>query len=123
MLVDGQNVMDNVYSGQRVKIIFDAVEETQVLVGAIPAEYGYIEGGVVNTISKTGGNEFSGSIRYDLSNPNWNAVAPTQRASDATSGADSRPFAGTTGWPSVEASAAVPGISGVLSSPSSSSAG
>jgi outer membrane receptor for ferrienterochelin and colicin len=76
VLVDGQNVMDNVYTGQRLQIIFDAVEETQVMTGAIPAEYGYIEGGVINQITKVGGNEFSGSLRYDMANPAWNAVNP-----------------------------------------------
>lgn len=78
IMVDGQNVMDNLYGGQRIGTIFDAVEETQVLTGAIPAEYGYIEGGVINQITKSGGNSFSGSIRYDLENPQWNAVAPKQ---------------------------------------------
>lgn len=76
MLVDGQNVMDNVYAGQRIGIIFDAVEETQVLTGALPAEYGDVEGGVINSITKSGGDEFTASLRWDLSNPAWNAVKP-----------------------------------------------
>ncbi len=75
-LVDGQNTMDNVYVGQRLKINMDDVEETQVLTGAIPAEYGYVEGGVVNSITKSGGNEFSGSLRVNLANQAWNAVTP-----------------------------------------------
>ncbi|MBI1752100.1 MAG: TonB-dependent receptor [Acidobacteria bacterium] len=78
VMVDGQNIMDNLYGGQRIGTIFEAVEETQVLTGAIPAEYGYIEGGVINQITKSGGNEFSGSVRWDLQNPAWNAYAPQQ---------------------------------------------
>ena len=78
VLVDGQNTMDNTYVGQRIGIIMDALDETQVLVGAIPAEYGFVEGGVINSVSKVGGNDFSGSLRFDLTNPNWNAVAPMQ---------------------------------------------
>lgn len=75
-LVDGQNVNDNLYQGQRMGIIFDSIAETQVLTGALPAEYGDVEGGVVNSVSKSGGDEFTGSIRWDLSNPAWNAVKP-----------------------------------------------
>jgi hypothetical protein len=77
-LVDGQNVQDNLYQGQRIPIIFDSVEETQVLTGALPAEYGDVEGGVVNSITKSGGDEFSASLRFDLKNSSWNAMIPGQ---------------------------------------------
>jgi outer membrane receptor protein involved in Fe transport len=77
-LVDGQNVADNLYNGQRIKISFDSVEETQILTGAIPAEYGNIEGGVINQITKIGGNDFSGTLRWDVHNNGWNAVRPMQ---------------------------------------------
>lgn len=76
-LVDGQNVQDNLYQGQRIPIIFDSVEETQVLTGALPAEYGDVEGGVVNSITKSGGDDFSASLRYDLKIASWNAVNPS----------------------------------------------
>lgn len=81
-LVDGQNIQDNLYNGQRIGIIFDAVEETQILTGALPAEYGDVEGGVINSVTKSGGDEFSGSIRYDLSNPSWNAMTPMSNRGD-----------------------------------------
>ncbi|HJV22810.1 MAG TPA: TonB-dependent receptor [Holophagaceae bacterium] len=77
-LVDGQNVQDNLYQGQRIPIIFDSVEETQVLTGALPAEYGDVEGGVVNSITKSGGDDFTASLRFDMANQNWNAVNPAQ---------------------------------------------
>ncbi len=38
-----------------------------VLTGAISAEYGRFTGGVVNSITKSGGNEFSGSLRDQIS--------------------------------------------------------
>lgn len=75
-MVDGQNVNDNLYNGQRISIIFDTIDETQVLTGALPAEYGDVEGGVVNSVTKTGGDEFTGAIRWDLSNPSWNSLKP-----------------------------------------------
>lgn len=92
-MVDGQNVNDNLYQGQRIGIIFDTVEETQVLTGALPAEYGDVEGGVVNSVTKSGGNEFSGSVRWDLSNPGWNAVKPlSARTPYANNAASQRSF-------------------------------
>lgn len=76
IMVDGQNIMDNLYAGQRIGIVFDAVEETQVITGAIPAEYGQVEGGVINSITKTGGDQFTGSLRIDAANLGKNAVKP-----------------------------------------------
>lgn len=72
-LIDGQNVSDNAYNTRGVRVISDSIEETQVVTGAISAEYGNVGGGVVNTITKTGGNEYTGQLRWELSNPAWNA--------------------------------------------------
>ena len=77
-LVDGQNVSDNAYNNRGVQLISDAIEETQIITGAISAEYGNVDGGVLNSITKSGGNTFTGQIRWDLSNPAWNAVQPYQ---------------------------------------------
>lgn len=77
-LVDGQNISDNAYNNRGVLLIDDAIEETQIITGAISAEYGNVEGGVLNAITKSGGNTFSGLIRWDLSNSSWNATTPFQ---------------------------------------------
>ena len=77
-LVDGQNVADNAYNNRGVLLIDDAVEETQVITGALSAEYGNVEGGVLNAITKSGSNTYSGLLRWDLTNPSWNAVVPYQ---------------------------------------------
>jgi hypothetical protein len=81
-LVDGQNLMDQAYNNLQYPIISDSLEETQVITGAISAEYGNVDGGVINTLTKAGGNEFSGQIRVDMSNPAWNALRPYQTAPD-----------------------------------------
>ena len=73
-LLDGQNYADNVYNGPRAKFVTDAIEETQVITGAIPAEFGDVEGGVVNTITKSGGDEFTAQLRWDLSSDRWKAA-------------------------------------------------
>ena len=40
------------------------------------AEYGRFSGGVVNAITKSGGNMFSGSSRVNLPNPSWTTETP-----------------------------------------------
>ncbi|WP_285723710.1 TonB-dependent receptor [Geothrix rubra] len=77
-LLDGQNIADNAYNNRGVSVIDDSIEETQVVTGAMSAEYGDVEGGVINSITKSGGNEFSGSLRWELNNPSWNAMQPFQ---------------------------------------------
>jgi outer membrane receptor protein involved in Fe transport len=78
MLVDGQNVQDNAYATNAVTVINDSVEEFQIITGAISAEYGSVDGGVMNTLTKSGSNTFSGMVRLGLSNAQWDAVAPLQ---------------------------------------------
>jgi outer membrane receptor for ferrienterochelin and colicin len=77
-LLDGQNIADNAYNNRGVSIIDDSIEETQVVTGAMSAEYGDVDGGVINSITRSGSNTFSGSLRWELSDAAWNATAPTQ---------------------------------------------
>ena len=70
-LVDGVIVNENLRGQPNPLYIEDAIQETTVLTGGISAEYGRFTGGVVNTITKSGGNDFSGSMRDSLTNPNW----------------------------------------------------
>ena len=79
-LLDGQNYADNVYNGPRAEFVTDAIKETQVITGAIPAEFGDVEGGVVNIITKSGGDEFTAQLRWDLSSDRWKAA---RRGEDA----------------------------------------
>jgi len=51
--------------------IEDAIQETTVVTTGISAEYGRFTGGVVSTLTKSGGNEFTGSFRDSMTNPNW----------------------------------------------------
>ncbi|HUF16430.1 MAG TPA: TonB-dependent receptor, partial [Thermoanaerobaculia bacterium] len=71
------SVVNEVLRGQPLNVfIEDALQETTVLTGAISAEYGRFTGGVVTAVSKSGGNEFSGSLRDSLTNPKWNEATP-----------------------------------------------
>jgi outer membrane receptor for ferrienterochelin and colicin len=76
--LDGQDISDNVFGGRGVDVIDDAVDQVQIITGAIPAEYGDVDGGVINAITKTGGNEFHGTYRSIFSDAGWSALAPYQ---------------------------------------------
>jgi hypothetical protein len=71
IMVNGVAIMESVRSQAQPLFIEDAIQETTVLTGAISAEYGRFTGGVVNSITKAGGNKFSGSFRDSLDNPSW----------------------------------------------------
>jgi hypothetical protein len=75
-VVDG--VVANEYlSGQPHKVVLeDAIQEMAVLTGAISAEYGRFTGGVVSTLTKSGGNLFSGSVRDTVTNGAWTRRTP-----------------------------------------------
>jgi hypothetical protein len=69
--------VNEVLRGQPLDLfIEDALQETTVLTGAISAEYGRFTGGVVNAISKSGGNQFTGSLRDSLTNAAWAEPSP-----------------------------------------------
>ena len=70
-LVNGVVVNDTIRGQPQAAVIEDAIQETTLLTGGISAEYGRFTGGVVNTITKSGGNDFSGSFRDNLSNDKW----------------------------------------------------
>ncbi len=73
-MVNGVVVNDTVRGQPENLFIEDAVQETTLITGGISAEYGRFTGGVVNTITKSGGNEFSGSLRDGITNPSWTKV-------------------------------------------------
>src|SRR6185436_14720247 len=70
-LVNGAIVNENLRGQPHNLFIEDAVQETTVLSAGVSAEYGHFTGGVVNAITKSGGNEFSGSLRSSLTNESW----------------------------------------------------
>jgi len=58
-LIDGVDVNDNIFGDADNLFIEDAIEEVQVLTSGISAEYGRFSGGVVNVVTKSGGNQFA----------------------------------------------------------------
>lgn len=81
-LVNGVVVNENLRAQVHNLFIEDAIQETTVLAGTVSAEYGRFTGGVVSTLTKSGGNEFSGSIRDSLSNSAWREKTPWPTEAD-----------------------------------------
>jgi outer membrane receptor protein involved in Fe transport len=79
-LVDGATVNENLRGQPHDLFIEDAIQETTVLTGGVSAEFGRFTGGVVTAITKSGGNEFSGSLRDTLNKADWTATSPLGEA-------------------------------------------
>ncbi|HUP47962.1 MAG TPA: carboxypeptidase regulatory-like domain-containing protein [Thermoanaerobaculia bacterium] len=77
-LVNGAVTNENLRGQTHNLFIEDAIQETTVLTAGISAEYGRFLGGVVSAITKSGGNEFSGSLRDSIVNDAWTDESPNQ---------------------------------------------
>jgi hypothetical protein len=75
-MVNGVTVNENVRGQAHDLYIEDAIQETTIAVAGISAEYGRFGGGVVNVITKSGGNTYGGSFRTTLHNDKWRALTP-----------------------------------------------
>jgi len=84
--VDGVSPQDNTMRLAEPLYVEDAVAEVTTLTSGISAEHGYFNGGVVNVLTKSGGNAFSGSLRATLVNDAWSAGSPAgeERVDDVT---------------------------------------
>jgi hypothetical protein len=109
-MINGVNFQDNIFGNTNNLFVEDAIQETQVLTSGISAEYGHFTGGVLNVITKSGGNKFSGTLRDNLSKPTWTDLTPFEKgfrgdgvtpakAAPHTSHALSNIYEGTLGGP------------------------
>ncbi|MEM6796155.1 MAG: TonB-dependent receptor, partial [Acidobacteriota bacterium] len=81
-LIDGVDANDNLFGNTNPVFIEDAIADIQVLTSGISAEYGRFTGGVINVITKSGGNEFTGTLRADLTNDDWRNETPLESESE-----------------------------------------
>lgn len=77
-LINGVSVNENLRGQALPLFIEDAIQETTVTTGSVSAEFGRFSGGVVNAITKSGGNNFSGSFRTTFTNDDWRSLSPQQ---------------------------------------------
>lgn len=71
-IVDGLDTTDPLEGDVGKRVITDIIDEVQVKSAGYEAEFGGAMGGVINVITKTGTNEFSGSARVDYRDRSWN---------------------------------------------------
>jgi hypothetical protein len=83
-LMDGVDINDNVLGQPNSLFIEDAIAEVQVLRSGVSAEYGRFGGGVVNVVTKSGGNLFSGAMRANFTNPSWSVETPFEQSAGTT---------------------------------------
>jgi hypothetical protein len=75
-LVNGVVVNENIRGQPLGLFIEDALQETSVTTASISAEFGRFQGGVLQAITKSGGNDFSGSYRATFDNNDWVSLTP-----------------------------------------------
>jgi len=75
-MLDGVQIQDNIRGTPFSLFIEDAIQETTVSTSGISAEYGRFTGGVVNAITRSGGDSFSGSFRTTFTNDDWRTTSP-----------------------------------------------
>ncbi len=70
--LNGTSIKDD-YEGRMntTRLIEDAVEDTQVIQSPLHARFGRTGGGMVNVVTKSGGNDFAGSLRSYISRDDW----------------------------------------------------
>ncbi|MFH1177923.1 MAG: TonB-dependent receptor [Acidobacteriota bacterium] len=60
-IVDGMATTEPVWGNNGTQLTFSFIDEIEVLSGGYQAEYGRSTGGIINVITRSGGNELSGS--------------------------------------------------------------
>ena len=67
-IIDGLRVSDPSVGTLGTNLLTNFVDQLDVKVGSFMPEYGYSSAGIINTVTKSGGNEFHGSI--------WGNITP-----------------------------------------------
>jgi TonB dependent receptor/Carboxypeptidase regulatory-like domain/TonB-dependent Receptor Plug Domain len=83
-IVDGLNTTGLTFGTVGSPVINEFIEEIEIITGGYQAEYGRATGGVVNVVTKTGSNEFHGSVFTKVTS-DLIAKDPTRNPTEATS--------------------------------------
>src|SRR6266850_941463 len=80
--LDGMDAVDNSVNGIRSTVSQEAVQEFQIIDNGYAAEYGRAAGGVVNIVTRSGGNKYHGTAFAYLRHRSLQAVNPFSNVSD-----------------------------------------
>jgi len=61
-IVEGINTTDTAYGGLSTNLPNEFISETEVITGGYNAEFGRATGGIINVVTKSGSNQFRGSV-------------------------------------------------------------
>lgn len=77
-LLNGTDIADNLTGGASGEEYYveDNIQEIQVIQSPVNARYGNFSGGVINAVTKSGGNTFTGIVRGTFYRTSWSAQAP-----------------------------------------------
>src|SRR5271163_4541558 len=84
--VDGADAVDNSVNGIRATVSQEAVQEFQLILSNYNAEYGRATGGVINIVTKSGGNDFHGDAFGFFRNKSFQARNAFSGSVDPTTG-------------------------------------
>ncbi|MFN7972813.1 MAG: TonB-dependent receptor [Acidobacteriota bacterium] len=90
---DGGNTTDNTYGHWGPRFNLDAIDQIDILTAGYTAEYGRADGAMTNILTKSGGNDFEGSFRFDYRKPVFDRTGTEKQAY--------RYYSGTLGGPIV----------------------
>jgi hypothetical protein len=84
--VDGADAVDNSINAIRSTLSQEGIQEFQLILSNYNAEYGRASGGVINIVSKSGGNEFHGDAFGYFRNKSFQARNPFSGQVDPVTG-------------------------------------
>jgi hypothetical protein len=99
------NILDGVSNVQdwlgeiAINLKSDAVQEFNIMSGVIPAQFGYTSGGVINVVSRSGGNSIHGSAYEFFRNDALDAVQAFPRPAFGKQETRFNNYGGTLGGP------------------------
>ncbi len=96
-LIDGLNTTDPLLGTFGTNFNYDAIQEISFQTGGFEAEFGQATGGIINLVTKSGGNEFSGSLDVRYANESFTENGEYFNRDDQSSGL--RNISGTLGGP------------------------
>ena len=83
--VNGASIKDDMVGAvTHTWYVEDNLEDIQVMLSPLHARYGRSIGGQVNMVTKTGSNDFHGSIRASLSSNAWNASSTVNQSTNTS---------------------------------------
>ncbi len=94
-IIDGLRVSDPGFGTLGTNLLTNFVDQLDVKVGSFMPEYGYSSAGIINTVTKSGGNEFHGSIWGNLTPGFFSPSTPAVSTNGQAIVAQSTPYKGS----------------------------